>query len=78
MTRAQIDQLDAIADGARISVLVANRDSLPVANVRGGAFLQRGIRAPSVAWLVAIDGAHVAVYEGDRVAIREGSITVML
>jgi len=78
MTREQIMALDAMPDGARIGVRIINGDGLPTAEIRGGTFLQRPMRARMIAWMVALPGCNINVFEGDDATLTPGEITVRL
>lgn len=80
MTRAQIEQLDAIPERTRISAEIIGRDGAITASVSGGIWLGRG---PSRAmwWSVgfaadAVRTAMLNIRPGDRVLIEERRITV--
>jgi hypothetical protein len=79
MTRAQIEQLDAIANGTETTVVVLNRDGMMVTDIQAGRFLQRSPGFSTLAWIVSGGGpAYVAIYTGDKVEIEPGKITVRL
>lgn len=82
MTRAQINQLDAIPDGTPMSAEIIGRDGVTTAKVTDGILIQRtpelGIRGT---WAVGFAGddrrlALLSIREGDRAEIGEGRITV--
>lgn len=80
MTRAQMQQLDAIPERARMSAEIIGRDGVATAVVQSGIWLGRGTQR-SLWWSVgfAADGERVAMLHiraGDRVEIGEGRITI--
>ena len=82
MTRAQIDQLDAIPDGTPMSAEIIGRDGVTTAKVADGILLARNPALGSRGtWAVgfAAEGRRVAlltIREGARAEIQDGRITV--
>jgi hypothetical protein len=82
MTRAQINQLDALPDGTPMSAEIIGRDGATTAAVTAGILIQRtpalGSRGT---WAVGFAGddrrvALLSIRECNRVEIGEGRITV--